>query len=97
LPADPGLLPGTFAEASINLGQARLLALPRSALIADADGFHVMQVIDGKAAIRPVTLGTLPGNISPLVPVVAGIAPGNVIVAAAGASLRDDEAVRTTP
>lgn len=97
LPAASGLIPGTFAEASIDLGQTRLLAVPRSTLVAGTDGFHVMEVADGKAVLHPVTLSPFPGNTSALVPVGSGIAAGDVIVAAAGASLHDGEAVRTVP
>lgn len=97
LPADPDLIPGAFVEASIDLGQRTLLAVPRGALVAGADGFHLMEVIDRKAVIHPVTLRSFPGNTSFLVPIAAGIAAGDEIVAVAGASLRDGETVRTTP
>lgn len=97
LPADPDLMPGTFVDASIDLDQRTLLAVPRGALVAGADGFHVMEVIDRKAVVHPVTLRSFPGNTSLLVPIAAGIAAGDVIVAVAGASLRDDETVRTAP
>lgn len=97
LPADAGLVPGSFAEASIDLGQSDALTVPRTALIVGESGFHVMAVQGGRAVSLPVTLSRDLGNSSASVPIGSGIAAGDVIIAQAGASLHDGEAVRAAP
>jgi HlyD family secretion protein len=94
LEPNPGLLPGAFIEAAIRLGSQMQLAVPQTALVADADGFHVVLVNHGIAEFQPVTLATVPGNASGLVPIASGINSGDTIVMENGASLRDGQTVR---
>jgi RND family efflux transporter MFP subunit len=94
LPRNPALRVGAFIEASVDLGRHTQIAVPQTALVADASGFHVVVVEHGVTVFQPVTLASLPGNASSLVPIASGIAPGDVIVADAGASLFDDQRVR---
>jgi HlyD family secretion protein len=94
LPRNPALRVGAFVEATVDLGCHRQMAVPQTALVADAGGFHVVVVAHGVAVFHPVTLASLPGNASTLVPVASGVAPGDVIVADAGASLFNGQRVR---
>ncbi len=94
LEPNPALRPGAFVEAAIRLGSQMQLAVPQTALVADADGFHVVLVNHGVAQFQPVTLATVPGNASSLVPIASGIRSGDVIVMQNGASLRDGQTVR---
>lgn len=94
LQPNPALFPGAFVEASIRLGSQMQLAVPQTALVADADGFHVVLVNHGVAEFQPVTLATVQGNASGLVPIASGIRSGDSIVLQDGASLRDGQTVR---
>jgi HlyD family secretion protein len=94
LPRNPALRVGAFIEASVDLGRHTLMAVPQTALVAGAGGFHVVVVEHGIAVFHPVTLASLPGNASSLVPIASGVAPGDVIVADAGASLLNGQRVR---
>jgi len=94
LPRNSALRAGAFVEASVDLGRHTQMALPQTALVAGAGGFHVVVVEHGVAVFHPVTLASLPGNASSLVPIASGVAPGDVIVADAGASLFNGQRVR---
>ena len=94
LPGDAGLIAGDFVAAVVDLGPAKSLAVPQSALVADEAGFHVMVVRNGVALARPVTLAEVAGDTGGLAPIAAGIAAGDVVVAQNGAALHDGQTVR---
>jgi len=97
LPANPGLIAGAFVQASIDLAPAKILAVPQSALVADAAGFHVMVVDHGAVAARPVTLAALAGDTAALAPIAAGLRAGELVVAQNAAALHDGQSVRLSP
>jgi RND family efflux transporter MFP subunit len=88
---NPKLRVGTFARGSIATAQGEGLAIPSSAVLYQADGSAVVQVVNGnKVETRRVTLGLAAGSS---VEVKAGIAEGEMVVTRSGTFLRDGDAV----
>jgi HlyD family secretion protein len=90
---DERLKPGMFARATINLGQrCDRVAVPRSALLYGEEGSLVQVVRDERIESRIVTTGLQSeGNVE----ILQGILEGDMVVARAGAFLRDGD--RVTP
>jgi multidrug efflux pump subunit AcrA (membrane-fusion protein) len=91
LPADRDLRPGSFARADIEVGSAKGVLLPQTAVLSDENGNYVLIVgADGKLERRGVTLG---GARSEGLLVSQGLTGSEQVVAIAGAFLRTGETV----
>lgn len=91
LSADKGVRFGSTVTGAIETGQSCNVAVPASALIARADETVVQVVRDGQVETRTVRLGLLAGGRAE---VREGLAEGDLVVARAGAFLRDGDQVR---
>lgn len=88
------LASGTFARLSLPAAAARPgVWVPRSALVERGDLTGVFVASGGRAELRWLALGDLTGD---LVPVRAGLAPGEPVIDAPGA-LRDGDPVEVLP
>lgn len=89
--ANPALRTGTFARATVTLGQSCGIAIPLSGVLYGKEG-PVVQVVRGqRVETRAVTTGsTFDGKVQ----VTQGLADGDVVVMRAGAFLRDGDQVR---
>ena len=97
LPANPDLKAGMFAEATIILREARLLAVPLSAL-GSADGREtVLRVEDGIVGEVPVMVVLRDGGLAGIAAAEGpeGLQAGDLIIAKAGAFVRPGD--RITP
>jgi multidrug efflux pump subunit AcrA (membrane-fusion protein) len=92
LDSDPSLRVGMFAHATIDASRSCGASVPRSAVVNRGDKTTVQVVRGGKVETRNVRLGLLSDNS---VEIREGINDGEVVVANAGASLRDGDAVKT--
>ncbi|MEW6465949.1 MAG: efflux RND transporter periplasmic adaptor subunit [Pseudomonadota bacterium] len=90
--ADGALLPGGYADVSIELpGRAEGAAVPASALIFDADGVQVAVVGEGdKVLMKPVTIVRDLGKVVE----VSGVAPGDRLIDSPPDSLLAGDVVR---
>jgi membrane fusion protein (multidrug efflux system) len=77
---NPGakLRPGMFARIALELGaNDKAVLVPEQAIVPRGDKNFVFRVLDGKAAITEVGLGTRrPGEVE----ITRGLAPGDVVV-----------------
>lgn len=88
---DEGLKPGMFARAIINLGRrCDRAAIPQSALLYGEDGTVVQVVRDERVESRIVTTGLQSAG---KIEILQGIVEGDMVVARAGAFLRDGDRV----
>ncbi|WGJ13031.1 efflux RND transporter periplasmic adaptor subunit [Methylocapsa sp. D3K7] len=88
---DERLKPGMFARATINLGRrCDRAAIPQSALLYGEDGTVVQVVRDERVESRIVTTGLQSDG---KVEILQGIVEGDMVVARAGAFLRDGDRV----
>jgi HlyD family secretion protein len=89
--ANPALRVGTFARATVTLGQSCGIAIPLSAVLYGREG-AVVQVVRGqRVETRAVTTGlTSDGKVQ----ITKGLAEGDTVVMRAGAFLRDGDRVR---
>jgi len=68
------------------------LAVPAAALREDADGYHLLQIADGRLVRRPVETG---GDWSGgLIRILRGVEAGQTVVTAPLPSLNDGDAVQ---
>lgn len=81
---------GMFAEAEILLAEREGLAVPVTALGRSETGPTVMRVRDGVVAVVPVVIGIRDGA---LVEITEGLAEGDLVVAKAGAFVRNGDRV----
>ena len=87
-----GLQPGMFARLRIEYDRrGEVLAMPRGALLEDADEPAVFAVREGRAVRVPVSLGYADGE---WVEVRAGLEPGDQVVTAGRMALRDGSPVQ---
>ena len=72
------LKPGMFARATANLGgKTSAILLPEQVIVPKSDGSYVFLAVDGKAALRKVTLGKRePGRVE----IVSGVKTGDTVV-----------------
>ena len=89
---DRRLRVGAFARGTINVGQRCGPIVPISALLYGGEGAIVQVVRDGLIETRRVTVGLIKGGNADI---QGGLAPGETVVARAGAFVRDGDRVRT--
>jgi HlyD family secretion protein len=81
---------GMFAEADITTAERDTLVVPVSAVGGSADAPTVFKVTDGKVIQTAVKTGIRDGG---LIEIVEGLAKGDLVVAKAGAFVRDGDRV----
>lgn len=87
----PVLRAGTFALAEIDTGRSCSISVPLSAVLFGPQGSVVQVVSGGHVEVRPVRIGLFAGkNIE----IKAGLRADDLVVARAGAFLRDSDPVR---
>ena len=94
----PALRQGLFARGRIAFEQTQSLAVPLAAVRTDLAQPYVLQVQDGKAVLKTVTMGAR-GEVQgqPWVAVSSGIAEGALLLTGAAGAVRDGTAVRLLP
>jgi RND family efflux transporter MFP subunit len=81
---------GMFARGLIHIGrEEQALVIPRSALVGEEGGVYVVE--DGKAHLRPVTVG---GTQKDLLWIKSGLTPNINVIIEVGPTLKDGTAVR---
>jgi HlyD family secretion protein len=85
---------GMFLEADILAAEREGVAVPLTAIGANADGATVMKVSDGMVARVPVKLGIRDGGF---VEVLSGVAAGDLVVTKAAAFVRDGDKINPVP
>ncbi|MBT1158022.1 efflux RND transporter periplasmic adaptor subunit [Aminobacter anthyllidis] len=91
---DTALFPGAFARAVVVVANRQAIVIADSALVyGGKDKTAVFVVEDGKVDLRPVQTGMRNNG---RLEIRAGLKEGDVVVAKAGASLRDGDVVATT-
>jgi len=89
---DTALRPGMFARVRlITRDQADAMVLPEHAMVPQGSEQYVFKVIDGKVARVKVETGQRRDG---MVEVVAGLAPGDLVVTAGQLKIREGSAVR---
>ncbi|HEX7417433.1 MAG TPA: efflux RND transporter periplasmic adaptor subunit [Steroidobacteraceae bacterium] len=91
LTAGPNLRPGAFARGEVSVNNSRRPLLPRTAVLADAQGSYVYVVgADNRVERRAVrTAGTYPSGVA----IAEGLSGSERVVASAGAFLRAGEKI----
>jgi multidrug efflux pump subunit AcrA (membrane-fusion protein) len=92
LEADPSLRLGTFARGRIDAARSCGISVPRSAVLNRTDGTSVLVVRNGIVQTQKVKPGILADST---VEIREGIGENELVVAHAGASLRDGDKVST--
>lgn len=85
---------GMFAEAEIRVRAADTLALPISAVSGAGLVTQVLRVRDGVVEATPIVTGIRDGG---LVEIVKGLVEGDLVVAKAGAFVRDGDRINPVP
>ena len=86
----PPLRTGLFASGWIITDRRTALTVPATAVLIDAVGAYVLTVADGAVARRAVTVGLIWQDRREI---VAGLSPGDTVIARAGAFFRDGDRV----
>jgi hypothetical protein len=89
--ADPRLRVGAFGRANIEIGERCNAAVPLSAVLYGPGGTVVQVVRDGRIETRTVTVGLLENGQAEI---REGLAEGEMVVARAGAFVREGDRVR---
>lgn len=91
----PALRQGLFARGRIAIAESQTLAVPLAAVRTDLSQPYVLQVQDGKAVLRTVTLGAR-GEVKgqPWVAITAGLAEGATVLTGTAGAVRDGTPVR---
>jgi HlyD family secretion protein len=92
--SDSRLRVGAFGRATINVGQRCAAAVPLSAVLYGTEGAVVQVVRDNQIETRRVNVGLLGAG---QVEIRDGLAVGEMVVARAGAFLREGDRVRPVP
>ncbi len=92
LPSDPRIRIGAFARATIETVRRNALAVPSSAVLYDGRQPFVQIVRDGRIVQQSVKIGL---QVTGITEIASGLREGDVVVARAGAFLRDGDAVRS--
>ncbi len=95
LDSHPALRQGLFARGRVEVAQTQALAVPLAAVRTDLSQPYVLQVQDGKAVLRTVSLGAR-GEVSgqPWVAITAGLAEGATVLTGTAGAVRDGTPVR---
>ncbi|WP_134682068.1 efflux RND transporter periplasmic adaptor subunit [Paracoccus ravus] len=94
LAPDPRLRIGIFANGWIITDRREAVTVPATAVLADADGARLQVIQDGIVETRPVQAGLLwQGRRE----ILEGLAPGEWVIARAGAFFQDGDKVRAAP
>jgi membrane fusion protein, multidrug efflux system len=90
---NPGeLKPGFFAEVTLAVESKKgAMTVPEGAVQASERGFIVYAVEDGKAKLKPVTIGLRTGT--GVVEILSGVMPGETVVVEGSDRLGDGVAV----
>jgi HlyD family secretion protein len=87
---DSPLRPGMFVTADITVADREAPTIPVTALSSSGGQATVMKVSDGIVALTPVQTGIREGGF---VEILAGLAEGDLVVAKAGAFVRDGDRI----
>lgn len=95
LDAHPALRQGLFARGRVAVAETQSLAVPLAAVRTDLSQPYVLQVQDGKALLKAVTLGAR-GEVNgqPWVAITGGLAEGATVLTGTAGAVRDGTAVR---
>lgn len=94
-PAAAGLRQGLFARGRVEVGRKSALVVPASAVRFEQARPYVLVLVDGRAALRPVTLGGrgdvgfASGAAEPAFEVLAGLAEGDTVLRGSVGALRE--------
>jgi HlyD family secretion protein len=93
---DPGapVVSGMFADAEVIVAEREAVAVPITAVSSSPEGATVMRVEGGVAKRVVVETGIRDGG---WIEIVAGLAAGDVVVARAGAFVRDGDRINPVP
>ena len=91
LPLDTTVRTGMYLRGEADIDSRRLLAAPQTAISYASGTPSVFVIVDGKARLKPVTLGARSGDY---VAIESGVDEGDVIAASGGAFLLDGDSVR---
>ncbi len=93
--AHASLRQGLFARGRIAVSRSQALAVPLAAVRTDLSQPYVLQVQDGKAVLKTVTLGAR-GDVAgqPWVAIASGLADGATVLTGTAGSVRDGTPVR---
>lgn len=94
LEADPRLRIGLYAQGWVITDQREAVTVPASAVLADDSGDRVQVVRDGKVDSRLVRSGVIWQDRREI---LEGVAPGETVIARAGAFFRSGDMVRAAP
>lgn len=96
LPNEEGLLrPGLFVTVALAIGQRDdAILVPEQAIVPRGGDQHVYRVVEDKAVLTTVKLGE---RRDAMVEILAGLAPGDVVVTAGQIKLRDGTPVALQP
>ena len=91
----PALRQGLFARGRVEVAQTEALAVPLAAVRTDLSQPYVLQVQDGKAVLKTVSLGAR-GEVKgqPWVAITAGLADGATVLTGTAGAVRDGTPVR---
>lgn len=85
-----GLRAGMFADAEIIVAEREAVVVPVTSVNISSEGSSVLRIDDGTATRTEIETGIREGA---LVEIVKGLAPGDLIVAKAGAFVRDGDRI----
>lgn len=94
LDPDPRLRIGLFAQGWVTSDRREAVTVPASAILADDEGERVQVVQGGVVDSRPVRAGVLWQDRREI---LDGLAPGETVIARAGAFFRSGDRVRAAP
>jgi membrane fusion protein (multidrug efflux system) len=96
LPNESGMLsPGMFVQVSQQIAtNNQALVVPLQALQANIQGYYVYRIVNGRAVLTPVKIGT---RNDTMVEIVDGLQQGDQVVSAGAQKLNDGDAVRVLP
>ncbi len=93
LPAEADIRAGMYLRGEVIVEKINALAVPVAAISYATGTPSVFVIEEGKAHLRPVTLGTRTGDYFA---VLSGLKEGETVAAGGGAFLLDGDSVRTT-
>ena len=85
---------GMFMDAEILVVERETLAVPVTAVGANASGSTVMKIVDGSVTRTSVKTGIRDGG---WIEIIEGLSPGDTVVTKAGAFVRDGDKINPVP